>query len=35
MAGINKIIEKMKQQSNGIKMIEADKVLAFFGYKMD
>jgi len=30
---VDKIIEKMKQQPNGISMAEADKVLTASGYK--
>lgn len=33
MAGVEKIIEKMKVQPNGIRMSEADKVLTENGYK--
>jgi len=32
MAGIDKIIEKMKQQPNGIRPEEAEKVLREYGY---
>ena len=35
MAGVGKIIEKMKRQPNGIRMSEADKVLTANGYKLD
>lgn len=35
MASVDKIIEKMKSQPNGIKMSEADKVLASNGYRLD
>ena len=35
MAGIEKIIEKMKNQPNGIRVSEIDKVLAHFGYRLD
>lgn len=35
MAGIKKIIEKMKSQPNGIRMAEADKVLQAYGYRLD
>jgi len=31
----DKIIEKMKNQPNGIRMAEADKVLKFNGYRLD
>ena len=33
MASVEKIIEKMKRQPNGVSMAEADKVLAACGYK--
>ena len=33
LADIDKIIEKMKRQPNGISMAEADKVLIARGYK--
>lgn len=33
MANIEKIIKKMKQQPNGIRPEEADKVLKAFGYE--
>ena len=33
MAGINKIVEKMKSQPNGIRFDEAVKVLNHHGYK--
>ena len=35
MAGVDKIIEKMKNQPNGIRMAEADKVLSANGYRLD
>lgn len=35
MASVDKIIEKMKDQPNGIKMSEADKVLTSNGYRLD
>lgn len=35
MASVEKIIEKMKNQPNGIKMSEADKVLTANGYRLD
>jgi predicted RNA binding protein YcfA (HicA-like mRNA interferase family) len=35
MAGVEKIIEKMKRQPNGIRISEADKVLSFIGYRLD
>ena len=35
MANVDKIIEKMQQQPNGIKMNEADKVLRANGYRLD
>lgn len=34
MANVDKIIEKMKRQPNGISMSEADKVLAANGYRL-
>ena len=34
MSQINKIIEKMKRQPNGIRFEELKKVLEFYGYKM-
>ena len=33
MASVEKILEKMKTQPNGIRMAEADKVLQAFGYR--
>lgn len=35
MASIEKIIEKMKNQPNGIRVSELDKVLTHFGYRLD
>ena len=35
MAQIDKLIEKMKRQPNGIRADEAVKVLEYFGYKLD
>ncbi|MDR1019542.1 MAG: type II toxin-antitoxin system HicA family toxin [Synergistaceae bacterium] len=35
MAGVDKIIEKMKNQPSGIRMDEAHKVLAASGYRLD
>ena len=35
MAGVDKIIQKMKNQPNGIRMSEADKVLTASGYRLD
>jgi len=35
MAGIDKILEKMKNQPNSIRMAEVDKVLLYYGYKLD
>lgn len=32
---IEKIIEKMRRQPNGIRMSEADKVLTAHGYRLD
>lgn len=34
MASVDKIIEKMKNQPNGIRMQEADKVLTSYGYRL-
>ena len=33
MPTVDKIIEKMKQQPNGIRAVEAEKVLKAFGYE--
>ena len=33
MADVDKIVEKMKRQPNGISMSEADKVLVSSGYR--
>lgn len=35
MASVDKIVEKMKNQPNGIRMSEADKVLTATGYRLD
>jgi len=35
MASIEKIIEKMKNQPNGIRLQEADTVLNSIGYRLD
>lgn len=35
MAGIQKIIKKMKNQPNGIRDAEAQKVLEYYGYRLD
>lgn len=35
MGGVGKIVEKMKNQPNGIRMAEADKVLTDIGYRLD
>ncbi len=35
MAGIEKIISKMKNQANGVRDIEAQKVLEYYGYRLD
>lgn len=35
MAGVEKIIEKMKRQPNGIRIAEAEKVLTAYGYRLD
>ncbi|MCL2323873.1 MAG: type II toxin-antitoxin system HicA family toxin [Oscillospiraceae bacterium] len=33
MVGVDKIVEKMKNQPNGIRPDEAHKVLEYYGYK--
>ena len=33
MANVDKIVDKMKRQPNGISMSEADKVLVYYGYR--
>lgn len=35
MASIDKIIQKMKNQPNGIRVDEVHKVLIAFGYRLD
>ncbi|MCL2367255.1 MAG: type II toxin-antitoxin system HicA family toxin [Oscillospiraceae bacterium] len=35
MATVDKIVEKMKRQPNGIRIEEADKVLNHYGYSLD
>ena len=35
MANVEKIIEKMRRQSNGIRIEDADKVLIANGYRLD
>lgn len=35
MSSVDKTIEKMKRQPNGIRMSEADKVLTASGYRLD
>jgi len=35
MSSLDKIVEKMKNQPNGIRMAEADKVLTANGYRFD
>lgn len=35
MPSVEKIVGKMKKQPNGIRMAEADKVLAHYGYRLD
>lgn len=35
MASIDKIIQKMKNQPNGIRVEEVHKVLTAFGYRLD
>lgn len=32
MSGVDKVIEKMKRQPNGVRPEEADKVLQHYGY---
>ena len=35
MASVEKIIDKMKRQPNGIRAAEAQKVLEAYGYRLD
>ena len=35
MASIDKLVDKLKRQPNGIKIEEAHKVLVHYGYKLD
>ena len=35
MASINKVVDKMKRQPNGIRTEEADKVLRHYKYRLD
>jgi predicted RNA binding protein YcfA (HicA-like mRNA interferase family) len=35
MAGVEKIVVKMKNQPNGISPHEADRVLTAYGYRLD
>ena len=35
MASIDKIVDKLKRQPNGIKIEEADKVLTYYGYRLE
>ena len=35
MAGVDKIVAKMKRQPNGIRIEEADSVLRYYGYDFD
>lgn len=35
MPTVEKIIEKMKNQPNGIRLAELDKVLNYYGYTLD
>ena len=35
MASVDKIIDKMRRQPNGIRLSEAEKVLNHFGYRLD
>jgi predicted RNA binding protein YcfA (HicA-like mRNA interferase family) len=35
MASINKVVDKMKRQPNGIRIEEADRVLKYYGYRLE
>ena len=35
MASVDKVVDKMKRQPNGIRVEEADKVLQHYGYHLD
>ena len=35
MAQVDKIVQKMKNQPNGIRPEEAQKVLEYYGYRLD
>jgi len=35
LANVDKIIDKMKRQPNGIKLTEAEKVLLYYGYEFN
>ena len=35
MASVEKIVEKMKNQPHGIRMLDTDKVLTHYGYRLD
>lgn len=35
MAGVEKIVQKMKNQPNGIRDSELQKVLEYYGYRLD
>ena len=35
MASVDKIVDKMKRQPNGISPNEAEKVLVYYGYRFD
>jgi predicted RNA binding protein YcfA (HicA-like mRNA interferase family) len=35
VANVDRIIEKMRNQPNGIRMLEADRVLVANGYRLD
>ena len=35
MASIDKVVEKMKRQPNGVRIEEADRVLQHYGYRLD
>jgi predicted RNA binding protein YcfA (HicA-like mRNA interferase family) len=35
MASIEKVVDKMKRQPNGVRIEEADRVLRHYGYRLD
>ena len=35
MASIDKLVDKLKRQPNGISIEDADKVLTYYGYVLD